>query len=891
MDANGLVSFQIADAAGFGFRRLGETAPVNLKWDAGDRALRLDRVQGMPGVAEDEAFARAMAERPSPVMDEQGSFAFWDAGAGRVVAGGFAPGTTPLPVPPDDPPGVAQPTDMAFGEDDVLYIARNDGVVMVDRRERWAPARVTLAGFDAHRLAPAPGGGCWALDRGRGRLARLTGYPLRERGLRDLDDGFRPVDPNPRPPRLRLVTRARVPEGLAAVDLAVSAGGEVAVLAWDALSDAVLFRLGEDRLERAFALEGLEFPYALAWTGDEAVAVIASDGAAPARQAFVYEIDNAAPDAERTQRPLGAVYRLLEPWHGGFFKALAAVPAYPTAADDPDRPAGHRRLHPLSRPQYARAGAVTLGPLDCGAEGAAWHRAYLEAALPDRTGLRLWAFASDNPGLPPPPGDAEAPDWSLHVAGDAAAEPGVPRAAWLDETSELPFHPGLSPCRAEKGKAGLFTVLMQRPGRAVRRLAGRFLFLHLELTGEGVASPTLAALRLYPKRFSYRDSYLPELYGETRTGAEADMAAPATPPDFLDRFLGLFEGPLTQLEDKVAQSWLLTDPAATPEGALGWLGRWIGIEAGEADDPGQLRQRLIAAPWTARLHGAMGGILAELELATGGQVVIGGRIDRHGAVPRPGEIALADREGTIIRALILNTGDGEGGEPAVFLTGGAVTRGEIVAVEGFRLRRTFATILGADLADEDDPLTQGLVNSGNSYVGDTLILGDETEREFLALFSAELPLGRRDRAAVAAFFERLAHRLLVLVRPSERTRDLRRIAEVAEATAPAHVLVGVQRVSHPLIVAAASLVGIDTFLVDAPEPGDFRVARSALGLGDQTRGAGMLDPRADYPVAPPPTAVADAPASVWSGSEFLLTSARSRASDGRRIVRNIWMWN
>src|SRR5690606_27683593 len=128
-------------------------------------------------------------------------------------------------------------------------------------------------------------------------------------------------------------------------------------------------------------------------------------------------------------------------------------------------------------------------------------------------------------------------------------------------------------------------------------------------------------------RFSYRDRYLPALYREELSGPDAEAAGAATRPDFLERFLTLFEGPLTGLERKVADSWLLTDPAASPDEALAWLGSWIGIDRGKAETPERLRQALKAAPWTARLHGALGGLLAELELATGGLVIDGGRID------------------------------------------------------------------------------------------------------------------------------------------------------------------------------------------------------------------------------------------------------------------------
>ena len=421
----------------------------------------------------------------------------------------------------------------------------------------------------------------------------------------------------------------------------------------------------------------------------------------------------------------------------------------------------------------------------------------------------------------------------------------------------------------------------------MRRIEGRYLWLCVELVGDSQVTPEVAAVRAYSQRFSYRDRYLPALYREELAGPDADAAGPATPPDFLERLLTLFEGPLTQLETKVAGSWLLTDPGATPDAALSWLGAWIGLDDKPGEASARYRQALKAAPWTARLHGTLGGLLAELELATGGIVLDGGRIDRFREVPRPGQMALATLNEVVTRALMLALN----GDEATVLAGGAVTRGEIVVVEGWRLRRTFATILGADLADEDDPLTLGLVSSGNSFVGDTLFLGDEQRREFLALFEADLPQSAADRAAVAAFFEKLAYHTLVLVRPSPRTRDLARLRDVAQATAPAHVEITLSIASKPLIVGVASLVGLDTFLAEAPPPQRVRLGRTIVGAGDQVHGEGRLDPRADGPVSASPFAVIDGPSEVWSGTGFLLSAARSSAAAGRSITRNIWMWD
>ena len=888
MDANGLRMWQVADGAGFGVSDPARS-DGNLQWQEGSRLLRLRRNQPAPALSEDETLARSLADRPSLVADRGGGWAWWDGGAGLLKVAGFGAGANVLPLPTDDPPGLPQPTDLAFDSDDILYVARNDAVLLIDRRDRFPPARAALAGFRAQRLAPAAGGGAWSLDRTSGQIALLSGRPLRSTGFDPgFTERFHPVEPNPSPPRLRRLKAARLPAGTQGIALAGSLGGRLAVLAWTA-GGAEVWLLRERTLVRAFALEGLRFPYGLAWIGEDRIAILATSQSGIAPQAYVYETDN-----EATARPTGEVYPLRDPFRGSFANILADTPAYGVAASgDPTTPTGLRRLLALSRPSYARSGITILGPLDSGKVGCVWHRAYVEAAVPDHAGVRLWMFADDRGGLPAPPGAADAPDWSPHLIGLAAAlpdRPDAPVASWCDEASEVPFDPGYSPCRSAAGRSGLFTMLAQRAGKRVRRIEGRWLYLAVEMVGDSLVSPEVAAVRIYGERASYRDRYLPAFYRELLAGPDADAAGPATPQDFLDRFLGLFEGPLTQLEDKVAGSWLLTDPAATPASALPWLGRWIGIDAtpGEADRT--IRQRLCAAPWTATLHGSLGGLLAAIEIATGGQLVRGGQIDPAAEVPRPGSLALVSLEDLVARALVLGVNDPASGLDNAVLVGGAVTRGEIVVVEGYRLRRSWATILGADLADEDDPLTLGLVRSGNSFVGDTLFLGDETRREFMALFGADLPQSQADKNAVDAFFERLAFRTLVLVRDGAATHDLARLQAIASAEAPAHVEVSVLPASRPLIVGAASLVGVDTFLVDKPAFPKVRIDRTRIGLGDQIAGDGRLDARSDGPGSARPIAVADGPAEVLAGRSFLLSAARSHAVPGRTINRNIWMW-
>lgn len=892
MDVNGLPMWQFAGRADFGLAEQSAApniaADLHFKDESGH--VRLARQQPAPALAEDENFARLMVSTPSPIADDLDGFAWWNAADKRLEASGFAPGSVELPLPGDDPPSGVAPADFALGADDVIYMARDGAVVMKDIRDRWRPARAKKQGFIAALVAPVPGGGAWAFDRINRKLARVKGHPLRFAGLRDpAPDRFDPVEPNPNPPRLLLVARARIAPAFDAVAMAGSVGGRLALLAWEDGADAAVFTLEEEGFVLRFRLAGLKFPYSLAWIGEEEIAVLAGDGGAPAAQAFVYPMD--LPPLPSTHLPPeGRVHPLIGARAGRFCNALSVAPRYLLAKPADGTPSGIRPLRALSGGTYARAGSVLIGPIDSGQTGCVWHRLYIEAAVPSHGAILIEAVAREDDATPPLPGKKDAPAWAPHrIAAMRDPEVGrdVPYASWCVEPSEIPFSPAALTCPNRPGASGLFTLLLQQAGRKVRRVTGRYLWLRVSLEGDSQSSPELAAIRIYARRFSYRDRYLPAFYRETLTAADAEVEGQATPHDFMDRLLGLYEGVLTETEGKIASSWLLTDPAAAPETALPWIGQWIGIPSEASDSPARLRQALRAAPHTAALNGTLGGLMAALEIGTGGLFVTGGRLDPGRAAAAPGTLAIARLGDVALRALML--GMQTGGECAM-LAGGAVTRGDIVVVEGFRLRRTFATILGADLADEEDPLTLGMATSGNSFVGDTLILGEEARAELLALYRSEIGQSARDTEAVAQFYAKLAHRVLILVRGVYDPAEMRRIGDIVEAQIPAHVEPRVHQAKDPLIVGAASLVGIDTYLAEGRPFEQVRLGRTFIGEGDFVAGGGHLDPRADGPLSPRPIARADGPAELWSGSNFTLSALRSSAPRGRRINRHIWTW-
>jgi phage tail-like protein len=588
-------------------------------------------------------------------------------------------------------------------------------------------------------------------------------------------------------------------------------------------------------------LQGVRWPHSLAWVDADRVAVmIARSDSASTEEAPVYEVSVGAAAAD----PVGDLFPLRGHRRGTpFLHGVLQPPEYLTEITS--RPLLH-----ISWPSFADDGTATNArAIDSGEPHTIWHRLYLEASIPPSCGARVWLATTSE--LRPPDDDAA---WHEHRFGAVPAEPSVdvPRGVWLRDASELPFFPGLLPCERRPDRAGLWMALIQRPGYRVRTLVGRYLWVRLELHGDGRSTPEVAALRTYGGRRSYVQNYLPELYHESVFGPEADAHSDAsvdggdaslrvasTGADFLERLVATFESVLTPIEDRIANSWLLTDPKGAPEEAIEWLAGWIGLGFASALPVDRRRAMLENAMELYRRRGTLRGLGLALDLATGG----------------------------------------------------AVARGQIVIFEDFRLRRTFATILGANLADADDPLLPGLLISGNSFVGDTLFLGDDksaSNREFLALFNADLAVSSSEAAAIDDLFERLAHRATVLVHNEIDEQDLGLIRQIVDREAPAHVAVQVLTATERFLVGMSSLVGIDTFLGSKPTPQPVRVDVSTIGRLDLITHVPSLDPRLGESPSEQPISDLGATAPAEIGTAFTLDGSGSRAASGRRIVRYHW---
>ena len=248
-----------------------------------------------------------------------------------------------------------------------------------------------------------------------------------------------------------------------------------------------------------------------------------------------------------------------------------------------------------ARPAFRTDGTVVLGPLDSRIDGCVWDRVVLHGDLPAGCAVALATLTAH---APLPLEDVDA----------------MPEAAWRTRATAT-----AQPAAAGGPAAEWDCLLTGDPGR--------YLWVRLRLTGSGSTTPALTAVEVFFPRISLR-RHLPEVYG-----AEPESAA------FTDRFVGLFDRSLRNVEARLDALPALVDPQATP--ALDWLSSWVGL-AGDRRLPEAVRRRLLAA--SARLYDLRGTATGLRELLL---LVLGLDEPPSGAccTPRAREAAPAGRPG------------------------------------------------------------------------------------------------------------------------------------------------------------------------------------------------------------------------------------------------------
>jgi phage tail-like protein len=823
MDSNGLRFWMLSDESDWSLLASAPAQPSGAYYCASRKRVRLRSTPDREPPAEVFGQAVNLLNATPFARDQFGNYARWDAGSGHVVTSGSGPDEVPIYAPPP----LETVTDLVLGYDGVLYIAVAGQLVFVDRKNRWPNFTFPDAATKYWRLAAHPNGGVLALDRDTPQLVRIEGLPLGDIPACQANPGvLRPCDDNPNPPRVS--ARAPLPAGEFAVAIAGDGAGGFALLSWnknDAGNDAVWLRTFKtpDVFDLRKQLAGPRFPYAMAWLDEGQIALLATQNI----EAVIYAVGG----NPATLSPSGDTYVLADVNVGPFAHGFDRPPQYNKDKD-------LFPLLPLSLNSLTKSGSArNLRRLDSGSARTAWHRLYLEAALPQRCGVIVWLAAADDPSQLDDPAMA----WFPHVFGDAeipADFPEAPKAMWLRQPSEVPFHSGLMGESARQDRSGLFMVLVQRAGVAVRTLRGRYLGVRLDLNGDGRSTPEIAAVRVYGPRFSYLEHYLPEIYREDTFGPEADLKGPSTPPDFLERFVDTIEAALTQMEDRVASSYRLTNPLSTLDDSIDWLGSWIGVDP-DPEPPGRRRDRVRLTPKLYRERGAVQGVRRALDIATGG----------------------------------------------------LCERGAVILLEDYRLRHTFATILGANLSPQDDQLLPGHWESSNSFVGDTLFLGDEHKKEFLSLFANAIE-NAKEQQQVDAFFANLANRLTVFIHDQVETVDQQVVRRVVEREKPAHVAASYLRATQPFLIGLASLVGANTYLTPVPPRELARVDQSSIGGHAFIGHLPSLDPRLEDVAKESdfakPIARVTGPNVVLLGQPISLDGSASAAPPGQNITQYLW---
>ncbi|APX11977.1 hypothetical protein [Tateyamaria omphalii] len=183
---------------------------------------------------------------------------------------------------------------------------------------------------------------------------------------------------------------------------------------------------------------------------------------------------------------------------------------------------------------FERTGQYLSDPLDSRLYRCHWDRVLLTLVTPPGTSVRVLTYTAE-------------------VAKSQADIAALPPDAWA----------ATPPAMAGSVAKGEWDAL-------IRSEPGRFLWLRLDLSGDGEVTPEVRAVEIDFPRISLR-RYLPAVFGEEPLAA-----------DFTDRFLANFDRGLRSIEKNIDGGADFYDPLSAPaepgrRDFLSWLAGWVGV--------------------------------------------------------------------------------------------------------------------------------------------------------------------------------------------------------------------------------------------------------------------------------------------------------------------------
>lgn len=323
---------------------------------------------------------------------------------------------------------------------------------------------------------------------------------------------------------------------------------------------------------------------------------------------------------------------------------------------------------------------------------------------------------------------------------------------------------------------------------------GRYLWLKLEMTGDGTATPALDALEIDFPRISLR-RYLPAVFGAEPVAAE-----------LTDRFLAIFDRGFRQIEGIVDGQARYFDPLAAPAGPRGkdflsWLAGWVGVALERSWSEARRRIYLKSASRVFPWRGTVQGLRQSLYLFLGLDRWVDHAPEKGDCVPCPVSPPSRWRPPRLI-------------------------------LEHFRLRR-WMFVDHARLSDNARLWGERIVNRSRLGTPDLPGAGSGAQLGVTQLKTAQDPC--RD------VFHHYAHKLSVFV-PAACVRDpslARALKRLVELERPAHVQYDVVPVEPRFRVGVQSMLGLDAVVGWQPQP----VALDSGVLGRGTVLTSALDDR------------------------------------------------